>query len=485
MNVALLLSEQARAQPDRPAVIDRSGRRPRTLTFAELDRAADRAANVFRAGGLEPGDPVVVLARMSAELYIGLAGLLRAGCVATVCDPGAGRADVERCCALVRPRALFAGISGLCYALGIPQLARIRRRFACTALPGVRDITAGSGGCPAAVRAGGDAAILSFTSGSTGPPKVVVRSHALLRAQLAATRAVAAPGGVDIATMPIVLLANLAAGVTSVIPGVDLRRPGRADAERLAADIAATGATSIVASPAMLERLARLAQPARLKTLKTIVSGGAPVMPSLISTLQQLVPGADVVAVYGSTEAEPIAHIRGSEITAADRAAMRAGAGLLVGPPVHGTAVRIVPAAWGMPLTSVDPLGRALVGEIVVSGAHVVPGYLDGRGECRNEGSRGRERVAPHGRSRLPRCGGPPMAGRPSGRGDPGCARRARSVLRRVCAVVRSPHRPLGAGPRRRTSHRRDRAASARRRRSGRRPQRARLDPARPRRPSP
>ena len=37
----------------------------------------------------------------------------------------------------------------------------------------------------------------------------------------------------DLATLPIFVLANLASGVTSVIPDVDLRRPGAIDPSRL------------------------------------------------------------------------------------------------------------------------------------------------------------------------------------------------------------------------------------------------------------
>ena len=215
--------------------------------------------------------------------------------------------------------------------------------------------------CPIAAVDDDAPALLTATSGSTGEPKVVVRSHAILLAQLDAIRATVALDGIDVATMPIVLLANLAAGVTSVIPGVDVRRPGAADPERLADDIAASGATSIVASPAMLERLARIDARSRVRSLRRIVSGGAPVMPPLLDALHAVAPDAELVALYGSTEAEPIARLAFGEITGADRTAMQRGAGLLAGRIAAHTDVRIV------------------AGEVVVRGPHVVPGYLDPR----------------------------------------------------------------------------------------------------------
>jgi acyl-CoA synthetase (AMP-forming)/AMP-acid ligase II len=64
-------------------------------------------------------------------------------------------------------------------------------------------------------------------------------------------------------------------------------------------------------------------------------------------------------AVYGSTEAEPIAEVAVAAIAPADFAAMDSGAGLLAGPPVSAARVRIV------------------ADEIQVAGDHVVQGYLD------------------------------------------------------------------------------------------------------------
>jgi olefin beta-lactone synthetase len=66
-----------------------------------------------------------------------------------------------------------------------------------------------------------------------------------------------------------------------------------------------------------------------------------------------------MVSVYGSTEAEPIAHVDAAEVGEADWAAMRTGAGLLAGKPATCVQVRIVDD------------------EILVAGDHVVGGYLD------------------------------------------------------------------------------------------------------------
>ena len=92
--------------------------------------------------------------------------------------------------------------------------------------------------------------------------------------------------------------------------------------------------------------------------------------------------------VYGSTEAEPIAHVEAGQVSAADLDAMRRGAGLLAGEPDPCVELRIIRRQWGTPIPPLDASALAAMscatsepGEIVVTGAHVVRGYLHGQGD--------------------------------------------------------------------------------------------------------
>jgi acyl-CoA synthetase (AMP-forming)/AMP-acid ligase II len=103
---------------------------------------------------------------------------------------------------------------------------------------------------------------------------------------------------------------------------------------------------------------------------------------------QRRAPAARVVSVYGSTEAEPIAHIEAGQVSAADLDAMRRGAGLLAGEPDQCVDLRIIRRQWGTPIPPLDVSTLAAMscatsecGEIVVTGAHVVRGYLHGQGD--------------------------------------------------------------------------------------------------------
>jgi acyl-CoA synthetase (AMP-forming)/AMP-acid ligase II len=123
--------------------------------------------------------------------------------------------------------------------------------------------------------------------------------------------------------------------------------------------------------------------------MKRIFTGGAPVFPHTLDALAAVAPGAEIVAVYGSTEAEPIAKIERRQISGDDRRAMRTGAGLITGVPVPAVELAIVNDRWSTPLGpwteeefAREKLPSPAAGEIVVTGDHVLSGYLDGRGDA-------------------------------------------------------------------------------------------------------
>jgi len=104
--------------------------------------------------------------------------------------------------------------------------------------------------------------------------------------------------------------------------------------------------------------------------------------------LQKSAPNAQVNAVYGSTEAEPIAKFCYAKINNMDEKDCDTISGLLVGKPVPEIELRIMQQRWGTP---VGPLSNEAfqaissepgdAGEIVVSGRHVLGGYLNGLGD--------------------------------------------------------------------------------------------------------
>lgn len=391
MNIAAILHEQAARHGSRTAIVERG----RSIAFDALDRAAASAAASMSVAGLRPGMRALVFSPMSIDLYITIIGMFRLRVTAVFADPSAGMRRLGACVDRVRPGAFVAVPKAHLLRLMSPAIRSVRIKmavggripFAPTVAVGSRDAVTTVEPCD-----DGTPAIITFTSGSTGEPKAAVRSHGFLIAQhraLAESLSLSS-GEVDLTTLPIFLLANLASGVTSVIPDADLRAPGAIDPGPVLRQIASAGVTRTVASPALLERIAARAarDGIRLERMQRVYTGGAPVFPVLLDALADVAPRAAVVAVYGSTEAEPIAEIDRREISAADLTAMAGGAGLLAGRPAPSIALRVLPDRWGTPLGPWTPadlaretLAAGSIGELAVCGDHVLTGYLDGDGD--------------------------------------------------------------------------------------------------------
>lgn len=395
MNVVECLLEHARSRADSPAIIDICCDRERRVSFADLDSASARAAALLHGRGLRQGDAVLVFLPMSVDLYVLLIALFRLGLVAMFVDPQAGLRHIESCCRLHPPRGFVGSTRAHLMRIVSRTVRRIPLKFTTGRTPRATRLYRATDVAPYSelfTAKPETPALVTFTSGSSGEPKAAIRSHGLLLAQHAAlARALAlTPGTLDLTTLPIFVLANLASGVTSLIADADLRYPSRIDPERVIRQIRRYKPTSTVASPAFLERIAQHADLSGepLPEFKRIFAGGAPVFPNLLDALHATCPEAEICAVYGSTEAEPIAQIARHEIGSADVSAMMSGAGLLTGRPVEEVELRIIWDQWGH---SIDPLSmdefakthmpRGEPGEIVVSGAHVLPSYLHGLGD--------------------------------------------------------------------------------------------------------
>lgn len=396
MNIISILREQAAARPEAAAIIDTHRGETRVTTFGQLDQASSQAAELLLRQGLLRGDAVLVLHPMSAELYVALIAIFSLEMVAMFLDPSAGRDHIERCCALHRPRGFIGSPKAHLLRFWSSALRKIPVKIVIgLTLPGTVSWSSLERlpRCEQTVESAEETpALLTFTSGSTGQPKAAVRTHGFLLAQ---HRALAqslelTEGDVDLATMPIVLLANLASGVTSVIPSADLRRPGAIDPAPVISQMQTHKVVSSVASPALFERLGRycIERNVTLPFVRKLFTGGAPVFPRILDQMQRMAPSAEIVAVYGSTEAEPIAHVSRAHIEPDDSRAMVGGGGLLAGRPVETIQLRIIRDQWGKsigPYTETEFATKHLPpgepGEIVVQGAHVLEGYLHGEGD--------------------------------------------------------------------------------------------------------
>jgi acyl-CoA synthetase (AMP-forming)/AMP-acid ligase II len=345
LNLLAAIFAHAQDRPDAIAVVTPTGR---CVSYAEIERLSAIRAVAFRAAGIGPGDVVLIARGVSPDLYIALLAIFRVGAVAMFPEPAAGLKGLSLAVQAAQPKAMVAGALGRWLRPFVPALR---------GLPLLREPSQGAGDGDGPMD--GDPrqpALITFTSGSTGRPKGIVQ-HDLLE-HLRQT----SPQDIDLISLPVFILSNLVAGATSVIPAGNLRRPARLDGARLLAQIAQHRVTRILAPPAVCGRLTQAAAsgaPPPGGAVHAIFTGGGPVFPNLLHELRAMAPNAALHAVYGSTEAEPIAHLNFDDISSDDWEAMAGGAGLLAGRPISQASVEIVDH------------------EIQVAGPHVNRGYLD------------------------------------------------------------------------------------------------------------
>jgi acyl-coenzyme A synthetase/AMP-(fatty) acid ligase len=347
MNVLRAFVSGAEARGEHAAIVAADGA---TASYTDLIGQSVRLAAAWRRQGVGAGDRVLLAMPLGIPLYTSLLALWRLGAVVVFPEPALGLRGLRHAVSVTKPKAVLASgwFRTLRYVL--PDLWTVPLMISPNdAAQGADTVEAVADDHPA---------MISFTSGSTGVPKTIVRSHGFLSDQNRCVADLLTPtreDEIDLVAFPVFVLANLGLGVTSVLPNWDLRRHDAADPAGIAAHIATHGVTRALVPPSICEKLAD--GPAA--GLGAIFTGGGPVFLDLLERLSSKAPRADIVSVYGSTEAEPIAHQHVRDITDADWQAMRSGGGLLA----------------GRPITAIDLKIRD--SEIVVTGDHVNKGYLN------------------------------------------------------------------------------------------------------------
>lgn len=395
-NVFQLLSDEAKVRPHQPALIAGCGSGLRQVTYRQLEGDALALCWQMRRGGIGRGDRVLVLVPLSTDLYAVLLALFHLEAQAVFIDPGQGPDFVATCIRSLAPQAVIMCPQTLLAPLRCPALNKIPIKFSLSRwfkqihlhLLSRQWKVHRQDHASSLSSTGSPIALVTATSGSTGTPKFIARSHEFLLAQHDSLRATLnlQAGDVHMTTLPMFILANLAAGVTTIIPSGDLKNPGRVKAAPIVAQLNTLRPQTLVAPPAFLQALAQHCRNRgqSLPYLWSVFTGGAPVFSQLLRKLMFVAPNARVMAVYGSSEAEPIAAI---DLTAAATEVVRAqaaGRGLLAGKLCAQTELRIISMETSTSeLTACQlealsmPAGEP--GEIIVAGPHVVPGYLNPR----------------------------------------------------------------------------------------------------------
>ncbi len=396
-NIASHLSAAAASRPDvRAVVMAESGR---SYTYAELDQRSDDVARGLMEVGVGPGIRAVLLAPPSLDFFTLVFALFKTGAVMVCIDPGIGVKYLKQCLGEAEPSA-FIGVAKAHIARRLfgwaKQTLKTNIRVGGWApllgcdqtLEGLRKRGASSNHALPSSAPNDDAAIL-FTSGSTGPPKGVVYTHANFQAQVEALRSEfnIERGEVDLSTFPLFALFAPALGMTAIVPQMDFTRPGSVDPRKVLGPAQEYEANNLFGSPALLKRVGEYAMNAtseagqlKLPSLNRIVSAGAPVPASVIEMVTNMLSdGAQVHTPYGATESLPVSTIGSDEILGETAKLTDQGKGVCVGRPVASIDARVIRITDDPIDTWSDDLlvQTGTIGEIVVRGPQVTRTYFN------------------------------------------------------------------------------------------------------------
>jgi acyl-CoA synthetase (AMP-forming)/AMP-acid ligase II len=182
------------------------------------------------------------------------------------------------------------------------------------------------------------------------------------------------------ATLALFALYDVLGGITAVLPLIDPTRPAFVKPMDIIGPINQFKATIMFASPALLNSVGKYGKERGIKipSMKTVLSGGAPVTTSIMETFQSLLADdAEILTTYGATEALPISLIDSKTLLDECKPKTAAGMGTCIGKPLENLQCRIIRITddpienWSDSLALPD----GEVGEITLKGDIVSKSY--------------------------------------------------------------------------------------------------------------
>jgi long-chain acyl-CoA synthetase len=361
----------------------------RTLTTTEVDAMSDALAVALAEREIRSGDRVALYLQNVPQFVIAALSIWKAGAIVVSCNPMLRTAELAKQLNDSGARAIVS-LESLYREAGAAAIAQSGVELVITTselelrsedapgtpprAPGVLDfaelVRAHDGQRqPSAPLGPDDVAVLTYTSGTTGPAKGAMNTHrnVVFTAHVYRDWVHIGRHDVILGIAPLFhvtgLIAHLALGLLVPAPIILSHRFDAAETWRLVERHRATFAiAAITAFNALGTEPAR--QGRDVSSLTKVYSGGAPIAPAFADHFEQAT-GMVIRSAYGLTETTSPTHLTPlGRRTPVDPETGAYAAGI----PVFDTETRIVDER-GVEL----PAGE--VGEVLIRGPQVVPGY--------------------------------------------------------------------------------------------------------------
>ena len=345
------LDRAARSYPQRLALISGNLR----LTFSDLRDRVQRIASLLVTLGFQTGDRVAVLLPNQAQYLETVYACAWLGLIVVPLNTRLSVEEIDHILADAQPRGLIRHST-----LPIPT-----EKVAWQVVLDAQELHLAAERAAVAPVCDPEAVFaLLYTSGTTGSPKGVVLTHANILANVEHVGhwLPHAEGDVYLHAAPIFHIADFPLMFAALAWGMGQVTLAKFSAQALCEIVQRERVTHTVLVPTMINLLTQFAELGTydLSSLKVMGYGGSPMAPDLIQRARAVLPGVELIQVYGLSETGYLTGLRGAEH---DQRHLTS-----CGRPCPGIELLVVDEG-GTPA----PLGHP--GELLARGANVTRGY--------------------------------------------------------------------------------------------------------------
>lgn len=396
-NVVSFLEEHAEQQPDKvafyylPKESTQSGVfNHDSITYNDFNNKVSSLAGGLSEIGIKKNDRVLIFIPISPELYISIAALQHIGAIPVLLDSWSRQEQLAAIVQNSKPRGIIAPAAWLqayedhLNSFGIGIRISADKNSEDVKILGLPNLFSEKSGKIIPVEQD-HTALITYTTGSSGVPKGANRTHRFLAAQHYALKRLFPykQTDVDLPVFPVFALNNIASGITTVLPAIDISKPNLEDSKMLLAQISKCKINCMTLAPSSFRNLAIYCDTKGilLDNVSRVLTGGAPISETDIQRFVRIAPNSSNWILYGSTEVEPIAYIESKEMLSI-KLPERTNAtkvGVNVGKIDKTLRYKFINVETGnitQPVKVQDiEVGKGEIGELIVAGEHVCEGY--------------------------------------------------------------------------------------------------------------
>ena len=367
MTIVDKIKELRSLYPDKTALFDlNTGKK---VTFTQIDEKSNYVCDYLRKKNFKKGDKIVVFIPIGVEFYLILTAIFKMGIQAVFIDPYAGIEHINKCCEMILPDGIIGSRKTLLKGFFLKGIRKIEKK-----INYIKVMKYSEKFLINEKIEENTPALISFTSGSTGFPKIIMRTHKFLLGQHnVLEKNIKFEKETSVySSFPIFLFSHIATGTTTFIPDLNWKKPAESNFRNIVQQIMENNIQNVILPPAIFQNIVKFCKDEKitLENVQKVYTGGAPVFYSLMEKIKKVFTNAKITALYGASEAEPISVLNFEDITREDIENMKNGEGLLAGKIVNEIELKIEK------LDNVKDSSE-LKGEILVKGENVVNGYLN------------------------------------------------------------------------------------------------------------